>query len=268
MLTEESHFESEPEYSQPASTVNPVSQGPEGGPDVSRTGSSREKKLALLALLLLVPAPSVGVMLAMVIDSTQGTMIGKGAYFLSKAWILALPVLWLLWVEKKRLGISRPERGGLLMGAGLGLGISAIIFAAYLLIGDRIIDPQTLKDAAIANGIGRPILYIPFVAYLTIVNSLLEEYVWRWFVFRQCERLVGGGGAVICSAAFFTIHHVFALKAQAGWPITLLGSTGVFIGGAVWSWCYLKYKSIWPGYISHIIVDAAIFVIGWLLIFG
>ena len=154
------------------------------------------------------------------------------------------------------------------MGAGLGLGISVIIFGAYLLLGERVIDPETLRTAANANGIGRPILYLPFVAYLTLVNSLLEEYVWRWFVFRQCERLVGGWMAVICSAAFFTIHHVIALKAQTGWTTTLLASSGVFIGGAVWSWCYLKYNSIWPGYVSHIIVDATIFVIGWLLIFG
>jgi hypothetical protein len=48
----------------------------------------------------------------------------------------------------------------------------------------------------------------------------------------------------------------------------VLGSCGVFLGGAAWSWLYLRYRSIWPGYVSHAIADAAIFIIGYRLIFG
>ena len=66
----------------------------------------------------------------------------------------------------------------------------------------------------------------------------------------------------------FTAHHVIVLVAQFDWPIALLGSLGVFIGGATWSWLYLRYRSIWPGYVSHAIADAAIFIIGYRLIFG
>ena len=56
-------------------TTSETASGTTGGLDVSGAGSLREKKLALLALLLLVPAPSMGVMLAMVIDSTQDSSI-------------------------------------------------------------------------------------------------------------------------------------------------------------------------------------------------
>ena len=70
------------------------------------------------------------------------------------------------------------------------------------------------------------------------------------------------------SALAFTIHHVFALKAQFGWSVTLIASLGIFIGGGVWSWMYARYRSIWPGYVSHAIVDVAVFAIGWMLIFG
>ena len=37
----------------------------------------------------------------------------------------------------------------------------------------------------------------------------------------------------------------------------------LLIGGLSWSWCYQKYRSIWPGYLSHLLVDASIFWIGW-----
>ena len=223
---------------------------------------------ALLALLLLVPVPSMGVAMSMMIDSTQGTAFGKAAYFLSKVWILALPIVWTLWVDRQRLSLSPARKGGFGIAAGLGLLFGGAIIGGFWLVGDQIMDPVILRDAAIANGIGSLPIYIAFCIYLTFVNSLLEEFVWRWFVFRKCETLVGGGAAVICSALFFTIHHIFALKAQMGWTPTLLGSAGVFIGGAVWSWCYLRFRSVWPGYLSHLIVDAAVFSVGWYVIFG
>ena len=96
----------------------------------------------------------------------------------------------------------------------------------------------------------------------------MEEYVWRWFVFRKFEVLLGGKLAVPAAALAFTAHHVIVLAAQFDWPIAVLGACGVFIGGAAWSWLYLRYRSIWPGYVSHAIADAAIFIIGYRLIFG
>jgi membrane protease YdiL (CAAX protease family) len=109
--------------------------------------------------------------------------------------------------------------------------------------------------------------YLAGALYWITANSLMEEYVWRWFVFRKCEVLLGGPAAVVVSALAFTAHHVVALAAQFNWGVTLLASLGVFIGGAAWSWLYLRYRSIWPGYVSHAIVDVPIFVIGYWLIF-
>ena len=70
------------------------------------------------------------------------------------------------------------------------------------------------------------------------------------------------------SAIGFTAHHVIALAAQFNWIVTVFASMGVFIGGATWSWLYKRYRSVWPGYVSHAIADIPIFVIGWQLIFG
>ena len=81
---------------------------PEGAGIPGKAPDHREKKLALLALLLLVPAPSLGVALSMMIDGTQGTTLGKASYFLSKVWILVLPIVWLIWVDKVKLRPSPP----------------------------------------------------------------------------------------------------------------------------------------------------------------
>jgi uncharacterized protein len=42
----------------------------------------------------------------------------------------------------------------------------------------------------------------------------------------------------------------------------VLGSLGVFAGGAVWSHLYLRTRSIWPGYLSHALADVAVFAVG------
>jgi len=103
--------------------------------------------------------------------------------------------------------------------------------------------------------------------YWITLNSLMEEYVWRWFVFAKFEVLLGGRIAVVATGLAFTAHHVIALAAQFNWIITILGSLGVFVGGVSWSWLYLRYRSVWPCYVSHAIVDIPVFVIGYWLIF-
>jgi hypothetical protein len=42
----------------------------------------------------------------------------------------------------------------------------------------------------------------------------------------------------------------------------------VLAAGACWSFLYLRYESIWPGWISHVLADLAVFLIGWHLLFA
>ncbi len=244
---------------------------PQGAANTTHAERASRRSKALAALLLLVPTPSIGAALAMSIDATQGTWVGQGAYTLSKLWIAALPLVWLLWVDRGRASWSPPRKGGIGVGLALGVAISAGIYAVYQVSGPQMINPVQVKARALQVGIGEPAIFLLFAAYLILVNSLIEEYVWRWFVFRKCEAALPAGrpaAAVLLSALFFTLHHVIALRAQFDWLPTILASLGVFVGGVMWSWCYLKYQSIWPGYVSHVVVDLTLLWIGWQLIIG
>jgi membrane protease YdiL (CAAX protease family) len=234
-------------------------------PDLPELADPRSRSRALVALMLIVPAPTFGVLAAMYWWPGR---VGEIVFFAAKAWMLALPVLWRLAVERHPISFSPARQGGFLVGALLGVAISVVILAAYRLWGVAWIDPDFVRQAAVDNGIGTPARYLAAIAFWIFVNSVLEEYVYRWFIFRQCEKLMPPVLAVLVSASCFTVHHVFALLDQFDWRITTLASVGVFIGGAIWSWMYLRYRSIWPGYLSHAIVDVAIFWIGWRLIFG
>lgn len=204
----------------------------------------------------------------MVFDPTRGTATGHAIYAASKAWLLGFPLMWYFLVERGRPSLSPPRHGGLLVGAALGLGISAIITAVYWLGARAWIDPAPMRSAAMGNGLDTPMKYLALAVYLITINSLLEEYVWRWFVYSQCERLAARTPAVAASAFLFTVHHAIALQSQMSWGVTIVACLGIFIGGCAWSWCYQRYRSIWPGYVSHALVDIAALGIGYHIIFG
>ncbi len=235
-------------------------------PDAPTASGPRSPRTALVALLLLVPAPSIGALFGM--WWFPETTLGTAVYFGSKVWLAALPLVWMWLVDRERPSWSPPRRGGFGVGLGLGIAIAAVIVAAYFVVGTRWIDVESFRQAASENNLGSPANYLFLAIYVCTINAVLEEYVWRWFVFRKCEALVPGKAAVVISALLFTVHHVFALRDQFDWSVTLLASLGVFIGGVLWSWCYLHYRSIWPGWISHVLADIAFLVIGYRMLFG
>lgn len=225
--------------------------------------SSKHK--AILALLLLVPAPSIGAFLGMVVF--PNSLTGAVCFGASKLWLFGLPVIWLRFVERGPFRLSRPRLGGFTVGILSGLLVTGFIVAMYRMLGDTLIDKQFLTEKLTAIGLGTPGRYLGGALYWILVNSVLEEYVWRWFCVSQCEQIMSKRLAVVASALFFTLHHVVATSVYFS-PVTVsLCALGVFIGGAIWSMMYIRYRSVWPGYVSHAIVDLCIFGIGASIVF-
>ncbi|MDX1679797.1 MAG: CPBP family intramembrane glutamic endopeptidase [Akkermansiaceae bacterium] len=222
---------------------------------------------ALTALLLLLPIPTLAVLAAMLWLPESG--LGQILFMLSKLWILLLPLIWRKFVEGHPLSLSPARHGGWAPALWTGVGIAMVILGAFFVVRHLgWIDEVKVRERAELTGLDHPAIFIGAALYWITFNSLMEEYVWRWFVFRQFEKLIGGKLAVVASALGFTLHHIFAVALQFDWRITLLASTGVFAGGLIWSWLYLRYRSVWPCYLSHAIVDVPIFVAGWIIIFG
>jgi len=220
----------------------------------------------LLALLLLLPVPALGVAAGMFWWPESG--LGQTLFLLAKIWVLALPACWRFKVEGLGFSWSPARHGGFVPAALLGSLIAALIVGAFLLVRDwGWIDPEMIRGRAQLTGLANRAVYIGAAIYWITGNSLMEEYVWRWFVFQQFEKLLGGRAAVVASALGFTAHHVVAMAAQFDWKVNAVASLGVFTGGLVWSWLYLRHRSVWPCWLCHACADVPIFVIGWLLIF-
>ncbi len=219
----------------------------------------------MLALLLLIPVPSLG---AAVLLYWAPETLGKVLYGLCKVWLVALPIVWFLLIERGKFSLSPLRKGGLMAGLGTGVAIAAVILVFYALVGREWIDAETFRSSLSDAHFDNKTFYLGAAVYVVLINAAIEEYVWRWFVFRQCERLMPGFLAVLLSAALFTIHHVVSLRAYVGWDVTLVSCLGLLIGATVWSTLYWRYRSIWPGYLSHIFADIAVYVIGWQLLFA
>lgn len=221
-----------------------------------REVNHRELRKPWLALLLIVPIPTISVLFSL--EMAQG-LAGGVVFVMSKAWMLALPILWHLRVESRERSWSLPERGGWAVGAGMGLAMSAVIVLTWLLVGRQNIDQQAMRDLFEPTGLTNPWLFGAVAIYWITANSMLEEIVFRWFIFERCEHYSSGNAAIAFAAAAFTIHHTIAMSFYFEPALVLLGTLGVFSAGAMWSWLYLRYRSIWIAYLSHAIVDVVVF---------
>jgi len=224
-----------------------------------------ERRRALIALALLAPVPSMGTAAAMVLVPGP---VGQTLFMAAKIWLLAFPAIWYLVVERGKPSWSPPREGGLGVGLLTGLIAGAVIGFAALVFGIFDMDMGQLAGEVDQMGLTTPRAYLLGALGWTFANSLMEEYVYRWFVFSQCERLMPRFVAVLASATVFTAHHVIALSTYLPVHLNAMASLGVFIGGFLWAVLYSRYRSIWPGWISHIIADVAIFAVGWEILFG
>ena len=77
--------------------------------------------------------------------------------------------------------------------------MAGAIFAAYLLLGVGRIDPSAVREEVVDMGLDSGLVYIGAALYWIFVNSVVEEYVYRWFVLLQCRRLMGSAAAIVAS---------------------------------------------------------------------
>ena len=185
---------------------------------------------------------------------------------------IGFPLFWVVCVQKQPLSRPRPKRDGLLIGGLLGLTIVATMFGAYHLW----LQPRGAFDSAAPSirekvtglGIDSTAKFAVLSVFYAVLHSLLEEYYWRWFVFAQLRRVTSLGPAIVISALGFMAHHVIVLSIFFGWGsfLSLFFSVGVAVGGVAWAWLYHRSRSLLGPWLSHLLVDAGIFAIGYTIL--
>jgi uncharacterized protein len=196
------------------------------------------------------------------------------AYGLGKGVQFCFPLFWVWGVERRRVWPAKPTLQGLSFGIGFGLAVSAVGLAIYgLVLRDHPLfhgASEAITNKVASFGADTPARFLAFTAFLAVVHSLLEEYYWRWFVFGKLRAHMPYWGAnLLSSVAFMAYHVVLLFPFFTGKFLTLVVplSLGIAVGGAVWAWLYERTGSIYAPWLSHLIIDVAIFAVGYDLIF-
>lgn len=226
-----------------------------------------QRKKALVALLLLAPAPSLGAYGALALFPKSA--LGVSIFVASKLWLFCFPAFWHKYADHGKVGLSRPTKGGFGTAALVGSLMGLIILVGYLTFGHKLVDTSYLRERMCIVGLDSVHVYIGFALYWIVINTVLEEYVWRWFVVKQSHAaLQSWAAAYVASALLFTLHHIVAMGSYLDPAPVAICAVAVFVAGWIWSFMYVKYESIWPGCVCHLVVDMVVFGIGAALLFG
>ena len=227
--------------------------------------ASIQNSVIPLALVAFVPTISILFTLSYNDDEFASQIF----FIICKLWLLLAPAYWYLRVEKNSPSWSLPSRDGLVVGGISGIIMSIIFIAMWLIFGDTV-DTESMISELDSTGLTEFRVYLAGMIYWIFLNSLLEEYVFRWFVTIKSIELLGSETrAIIFSAILFTLHHAIALHYFGFvWWQTVMACFGLLSAAAFWSWLYVRYGSVWVCWFSHAICDVAVFGIGYLIIFG
>ena len=161
--------------------------------------------------------------------------------------------------------LFRFRKKGFLIALGMGVGLYALILGAYLLIG-RFFDFSAIAGNLTKNaGVTRDnFLYVSL--YISFINSLLEEFFFRGFVFTNLKRLCSRKFAYLFSALAFALYHVAIM---VGWFSPLLFGLvmlGLMIGGVIFNYMNERLDTIYCSWLTHMFANFAINTIGFLLL--
>ena len=133
------------------------------------------------------------------------------------------------------LSLGPPERPreAWLVGIVSGLGLTALVMAALAAMSALVIEPHPNWPVMFAN----------------FVSNFYEEFIFRGAILGLLLKALDGQRtwlAALISALLFCQGHLH-------YPPALVAT--VFVAGLVWAWMTIRYRSLWPAWVSHTLSD-------------
>ena len=156
--------------------------------------------------------------------------------------VTLMVVVWgligLLILGPRGMALGRPDRPREAWVAGLvsGLGLSALVVAVLAALGPVALDPHP----------NWPVLFANFV------SNFYEEFIYRGAILGLLLKVLDrqrAWPAALISAVLFCQGHL-------QYPPALLAT--VLVAGLVWAWMTIRYRSLWPAWVSHTLADTII----------
>ena len=200
---------------------------------------------------------------------------GRGAWFATKIWVLAYPLFFFGLiglgglVRRESRAVNWPSWRAVIFTAVLsGLGNVLVGWLMVLTpIGQIVRDNSpNLIEKAEGLGFATKERFLMVAIFITVLHSAMEEYYWRWFVYGHLRQMVGHWSGHLLAALAFTGHHLVLMSVLFPLSLALFLSLLVGLGGLIWTRMYQRQGTVLGCWLSHLIVDAFLMVVGFRLI--
>ena len=161
--------------------------------------------------------------------------------------------------------LFRFRKRGFAVALMLGIGVYALILGAYFVIRPYF-DFSGIAGKLTQNaGVNKDnFLYVSL--YISLVNSLLEEFFFRGFLFTNAKKLSGRKFSYLFSALAFSLYHVAMMLGWFNIWLNALVLVGLAVGGMVFNYLNEKFDCIYVSWLTHMFANFAINTIGFLLL--
>jgi len=203
-------------------------------------------------------------------DANRPNPAQQTAYGIGKAFQFVLPLLFFWWFDSSRLQLARPRFDRLGFAIVFSLVTAAGMFLLYFawlkhapVFGSA---PERIGEKLRQFGLNTAVGFLAIGLFVSLLHSLLEEYYWRWFLFGRLRDHFSFLVACVLSSFGFMAHHVIVLAIYFPdhfWTAVVPLSLCIAAGGAVWAWLYERTKTIYAAWISHLLIDVTVYLIGY-----
>ncbi|MEY8383103.1 CPBP family intramembrane glutamic endopeptidase [Christensenellaceae bacterium 44-20] len=143
----------------------------------------------------------------------------------------------------------------------LGLAVYGVIIGGFLL-GRQLIDWSAVSSS-LQNSQENIFL---MGAYISLVNSLLEEFFFRGFAFLMLKEIAGPKLAYLFSAGIFSLYHIAIMHSWFSPLVFALMLVSLFFAGLLFNWLNERYQNLYASWMVHMFANLAINTVGLLLI--
>ncbi len=183
---------------------------------------------------------------------------------------LGVPLCYFGIFPSERSGLKQlftPSKKGIAVALGLGVLVFCVILGGYFLL-SRFVD---LTDAVLSltssSGVSAD-NFLWVALYISLVNSLLEELLFRGFSFITLKIHVSAIAAYSFSALTFAFYHAGMIAVSMNFGIWLGAMAGLMIAGFVLCFLNEKSENIYVSWLVHMFANFAINTVGFIILLG
>jgi len=144
----------------------------------------------------------------------------------------------------------------------LGIAVFLLIIGTYIIL-KQYIDIDTLINEFEGKYKINKSNIVYYGLYITFINSLMEEFFFRGFIFLNIKKLEFRKTAYILSSMAFSIYHIANFQNWFSIALFILVSIGLFVGGIIFNYLDDKQQTFLNSWFVHICADLAIILIGF-----